>query len=317
MSSRFHARAALVGALLACLSAPVSAGQVRVNVASNLYSPANLSVTLGDHVVWVWTGGTHDVVSGNPNTGIGDGRFTSVTPTTGSTYSWKSNGALGSQDYFCSIHLPSMAGTLNLVATGGAAAADFRITEVLFNPTTGEDLVEIANLGATGDLSKYRLKINGLTVLSLQVAASGSGATTMSVPANGRVVLHLGASGTNTTTDLYFPAASLGNTDGTLALYVPNTRSTSLADATQIIDFVRWGSLATENMATAVSAGYWLDGAALTGVAPGRSIEFCGSPGQYGAQHWAEVATSSFGSNGACATPAIRTTWGRVKSLYR
>ncbi len=307
---------AILGLCLATALAPIAdARQVRVNVAANTFSPQNLTLNMGDHVVWIWTGGSHDVTSGSfTGNGSPDGRFASGATASSRTYSWLSTGATGNQNYYCEAHIAlGMTASLNLVNNGsGAAGADFRISEVLYNPVSGADQVEITNYGATGDFSKYRLKINGLAVLQLNVTSTP---TVMSVPAGGRVVIHLGVSGTNTATNLFFASASLANA-GSLALYVPNTQNTSLTDVTQIIDYVSWNG-GSENEATAVSAGLWATSATLPDVAQGHSLEFCGIAGQYGTTFWSEVATPNLGSNGNCSTPLVRSTWGRVKSLYR
>lgn len=316
-----HRRGALVfAALLAAAAASAAkAGQVRVNVSNFVFTPATASANLGDHVVWIWTGGAHTVTSGDPNVvadlAAGDGLFNSSPDglaASGATFSWKAT-VTGSRLYYCQPHAPGMTGTLELVASGAAGVADFRVTEVQFNAAGNLDLVEIANLGAAGDLGKYRLKASGFAVQALQVGAS----TDIVVPAGGRVVLHCNASGTNTATDLFLPALTNLPASGSIALYVPNSFTPQLTLASQMIDFVQWGAGGQENEATAQSAGFWAAGAAIQNVAAGHSIEFCGQPGEYGAAQWHEISTPNFGSNGNCATPGLRTTWGRLKSLYR
>jgi len=84
-----------------------------------------------------------------------------------------------------------------------------------------------------------------------------------------------------------------------------------------LLDFVQWGAGGQGNEATAQAAGFWAAGAAITDVAAGHSIEFCGQPGQYGAAQWHEISTPNFGGDGNCATPTFSTTWGRIKTLYR
>lgn len=309
-----------VAALVAALAFPhaLRAGQIRVNVSNYAFTPSSASANLGDHIVWVWTGGAHTVTSGDFNTDpilTGDGLFNS-SPTgfspVGATFSWKST-VTGSRPYYCQPHVPEMAATLNLVASGAAGIADFRLTEVQFNAAGNLDLIEIANLGAAGNLGKYRLKVAGFAVQTLQIGAS----TDIVVAGGGRVVLHCNTTGTNSATDLYLPAITNLPDQGSVALYVPNTIYTSLANADQMIDFVQWGAGGQENEATAQAAGFWAAGAAILNVASGHSIEFCGQPGQYGAAQWHEISTPNFGGDGNCATPTFGTTWGRIKSLYR
>ena len=305
-------RSAFALLLVAALCAPPSfAGQVRVNVSNFAFSPRAVNLNTGDHVVWIWTTGTHSVTSGDSASGSVSGVFNTtiaVGPT--STFSFQSS-TLQTIPYYCIPHRPDMAGRVIVQASGNTTASDFRITEVMF--AGGEDRVEIANLGASGDLAKYRLKIHGQSVALLQIGST----TNIASSAGSRIVVHFGTTGTNSTTDLFFPALSLPDASGSVALYVPNTVTPSLGLATQIIDFVQWGAAAQENEATANTAGYWALGSSINGVAPGHSIEFCGTPGQYGVGFWSEVATPNFGSNGGCSTPTVRSTWGRIKTLYR
>jgi plastocyanin len=305
---------------LAC-AATAWAGQVRVSVSNFMFSPSSVSANVGDHVVWIWTGGLHTVTSGDFNAVadplVGDGLFNSGGAPGGigsATFSWKVT-TTGSRPYYCFPHAPAMAGTLNLTASGTTGLSDFRITEVQFNVPGNLDLIEIANLGGAGNLGKYRLKISGVAVQTLQIGTS----TDLVVPAGGRVVLHLAASGTSTATDLFFPGIAGLPATGSVALYVPSTVSSqnALTRADMMLDFVQWGAGGQENEATAQAAGFWNSGAAVLNVADGHSIEFCGNPGEYGATKWFEISTPNFGSNGNCATPATTTTWGRLKALYR
>lgn len=308
---------------LLAFAAPAAAKQVRVNVSNFMFSPAATSANLGDHVVWIWTGGAHTVTSGDwsavGDIVAGDGLFNSSpdgSAPVGATFSWKAS-VTGTRPYYCQPHIPDMAGTLSLAASGVTGLSDFRITEVQFNVAGNLDLVEIANLGAAGNLGRYRLKVSGAAVQTLSKAGSGAAATDIVVPGGGRVVVRLNQSGTTTDTDVYLPAVAGLPATGSVALYVPNTVNTSLALADQMIDFVQWGAGGQENEATAQAAGLWSAGAAVLNVAAGHSIEFCGQPGQYGATQWHEISTPNFGADGNCATPAFSTTWGRIKTLFR
>lgn len=319
MPSRPFRMAAAALALLALAAPFASAKQVRINVTNFDFTPRYASMNLGDHAVWIWNNTPHTVTQG-------DTADVPVTPTPGTakfnsgdagisnaTYTWKAN-ASGLIQYYCIPHWPSMVGGLDVVASGAQGLSDFRITEVQYNVAGNADLIEITNLGATGDLGKYRLKISGATVQTLAIGAS----TNIAVPAGGRVVLHVGQSGTNTATDLFFNlAAGLPDAAGSVALYVPNTQSTALTNATQIIDYVAWGAAAQENEATAASALLWTAGTSVGAVASGSSIEFCGQSGQYGAARWYENPTPNFGGSDNCLTPVTPTTWGRIKTLYR
>lgn len=296
------------------LAGAASAKQIRVNVSNFAYSPTTVTINVGDHVVWVWTGGTHNVVSGDGVNIVPDGLFASGNVVAApAAFSWKSVSP-ASNGYYCEAHAPSMTGTVNVVASGATGLSDFRITEVQFNAAGNLDLIEIANLGASsGNLGRYRLAVAGFATQTLQVGSSPD----LVVPAAGHVVIHCNTTGTNTATNLFLPAITDLPASGSIGLYVPNTNQTSLALASQIIDYVQWGAGGQANEATAVSAGLWASNAAVTGVAAGHSIEFCGQPGQYGVAEWHEISTPTFGSDGNCATPTFSTTWGRIKTLHR
>jgi plastocyanin len=309
---RLTSLALVIATRLALAVTAASAGQVRVNLASLSFNPGTASANLGDRIVWIWTSGTHTVTSGDGNTGTPDGIFNSGNlGISSAAYSWKST-VSGSIPYYCIVHGALMLGTLD-IADSGTPVSDFRLAEVQFNAAGNLDQIEIVNLGAAGNLGKYRLKIAGVGVQTLQIGVS----TDIAVAGGGRIVLHFNASGTNTASDLFFPGIADLPPTGSAALYVPNTVNTALTLADQMIDFVQWGAGGQENQATAVTAGFWSAGAAITNVAAGHSIEFCGQPGQYGAGFWHEISPPNFGSYDNCTTPTFSTTWGRIKTLYR
>jgi plastocyanin len=307
-------RAAAAALALGLAASVAHAGQVRINATGgNAFSPANVSLNQGDHVVWVWVGGSHTVTSGTDGSGTGDGLFDSHTSSFGSTnarFTWKST-VTGTRDYYCEPHFPFMAGVLN-IAGSGVAVSDFRISEIQYDAAGSLDLIEIRNAGgAAGNLGRYRLAITGQATTELPV-------NDVAVPANGHAVIHLNTTGTNTNTDVFLPTVSGLPTTGSIALYAPNTQNVSLADPSQIIDYVQWAAGGQANESTAGSASLWVAGEFVPAVGDAaHSLEFCGTAGQRGASFWAEVAVPNFGTNDMCATPAIPTTWGRIKAIYR
>ena len=311
-------RVAFAALVTLALAASAHAGQIRVNATGGFsFAPVNISVNVGDQVVWVGTGSSHSVTSGDANTGTPNGHFSFGSGlgglTTGKSCAWKAT-TVRSEPYYCIPHLPSMIGNVDVVASG-ASVSDFRLVQVLFNGAAGTNAIELVNLGAAGDLGLYRLKIAGVAPkLTLDIGASH----TLTVPGNGHVVIHFGSTGTNSTADLFYPAVTLPAT-GSATLYVPSTfgSDTLLTSTNTIIDYVAWGAGGQENEATAVSASLWTTGTAVTNVAAGHSIQFCGNPGQYGIAQWSEIGVPAFPSSGACVTPTMRTTWGRIKTLYR
>lgn len=309
--------------LLPLLAAPVLAKQVRVNVSNYAFSPATVSAGVGDHVVWIWTGGFHTVTSGDwsavSDLQAGDGLFNS-SPDGGTppnaTFSWKVT-TTGTRPYYCQPHIPDMAGSLDLVASGATGLADFRITEVEYGAAGNLDRIEITNAGDTGNLGMYRLSVAGGAAQDLKSSGSGAAATDLVVPPGGHLVVHVNAAGTNSSTDVYLPGITDLPATGSVALYVPNTFDASLASADQLVDYVQWGAGGQGNEATAVAAGLWSAGTFAPAVASGSSIEFCGQPGQYGATSWYVNPTPNFGASDNCIVPTHASTWGRIKSLYR
>jgi len=315
---RHHRTAPYAAALAFFVTQPVLAGEVRVNLSGMSFTPSAVTVNQGDHIVWVWQGGTHSVTSGTDGSSTGDGIFNSGTVPTGtaganSAFSWKFD-QLGTTPYYCVVHFPDMAGTITVQAGTSVSVADFRITEVLYNAAGNLDKIEIQNMGkVTGDLGRYRIAITG-DIEAVPLAS-------VSVPSNALVTIHVGVSGTNSSTDLFVPLLTpLPDLNGSVALYTPSTITgqDALTDASAIIDYVEYGSGGQDNESTAVTAGLWTAGEFVPTVGQqGRSIEFCGNRADHGATHWAETSPPNFGTDGNCLTPAIPSTWGRIKTLYR
>jgi plastocyanin len=291
------------------------AGQVRIRVSdvvgANKFVPSAISLNRGDQVVWQWVNGEHSVTSGSnclPTSNFDSGTWITDLAA-GTMFSWKSD-VTGPLAYMCLPHCDmNMVATLSIAASG-VQVSDLRITEVQYNPPTGEDLIEIANLGgAAGDLGRCRF-----------VASSDTATVPLdsyAIAANARVRVHVHTSGTQTATDLFLPTLQDLPDSASLALYAPNTVNTNLADVSQIIDFVEWGKGGQGQEATAVNATFWNSGAFLPTVPPGHSIEFCGATGQYGFARWSEITTPNFGSNGGCSTPTRRVSWAQLKLIYR
>jgi hypothetical protein len=282
-----------------------------------MFTPRTVNLNPGDHVTWIWMGGTHTVTQGDSSitsiTGFNTGNRASSAGSNTSAFSFRFPSA-GTTLYYCMPHAPTMAGRVIVNSTVGLAKADFRITEVLYNGVAADDRVEITNLGsAAGDLGRYRVVVNGV--------ATAIAPNSVPVAAGGSIVVHCVA-GTNTATDLFLSGlGDLPDSTGTLALYAPNTVNTVLTDATQMLDFAKWGVTANALEAVATGNGYWSATAVPTVGAPGRAMAFCGTTGQYGPSQWAEVSVPTFGTFGTgsqnCTTPARPSTWGRVKALYR
>jgi plastocyanin len=298
----------ILAGLFTCVVA-ADAGQVRINVGSNLFDDNNVSVKVGDQVVWVWVASGHSVTQGTPCV-VSNPLFDSGVQDMGSTFSWKADQA-GSIQYFCIPHCGTgMTGVISVVSPSAQTlASDFRITEVRTTAAHTADFVEISNLGnGFGNLGRYRISVGGNTVdIPL---------TNVDVPINGRVVVHFGVAGANTLTDIYFPDVTVPAT-GSAALYVPNTANASLADPDMLVDFVQWGAAGQANQATAVAAGFWGNNDALGATHEGHSYEFCGEKEDRGAPFWLAISVPNPGGYGDCSTPTIVQTWGGIKAIYR
>ncbi len=332
MSRTIRHGGAVVGLVLVLLAAIAGgyaqAGQVRINVSSNFFSPAIVNLNEGDHAVWIWTGGVHTVSSGDPSTGIPDRIFDSTNGTdfalSGLRYSWKST-QTGNIPYFCIPHAPSMAGSVvvhPLTAPTPIAVADFRLTEVQFNIAGGQDLIEITNHGlAPGNLGRFRIA----TTVGTPTELPGPTATPndILVPANSRVVIRLNATGINSNTEIFIPSFAPGtglpDVNGSLALYVPANQPFQSASSNQslIIDFVQWGAGGQANEMTADLAGFWTSGTSINGAAAGHSIEYCPNATlDHGVNRWAEISPN-IGSASDCSTPVLSQSWGHLKVIYR
>lgn len=323
-------RTAIASLLVAALAAATShAGEVRVNVGQggSVFNPYVVNINQGDHVVWVWIAGTHNVVNwslptDSLNTNVDGSIFDSDPPNhfgqnNTTRFSWKSD-RIGTVPFVCAVHIPDMTGRIviaPLTTPPTNPVADFRLTEVQFNVPGGQDLIEIANLGAAaGDLRSYRI---ATSASGLGVSIVG---TDFPVASGARVTIHTGIAGANTATDIFAPAiGNLGDATGSVALYVPASLSSqnALTNANLMIDFVQWGAGGQANETTAGLAGFWAQNTSINNVAAGHSIEYCASATlAHGANHWAEISPPNFGSNSDCTTPVLSDTWGRVKIIY-
>ena len=150
------------------------------------------------------------------------------------------------------------------------AQANPVLNEILYDPTgenSGNQLIEIKNIGdATADISGW-----WFCTLALQYTQLPSGVT---IPAGGIIVIHVGGSGTNTSTDIFLSSmSSLSTSASDLSFYVNN----SFTSSSSIRDFVQWGSGGKGRESVAVSAGIWTAGTFVPDVADGHSIEYDGS----------------------------------------
>ena len=102
--------------LLLLFASPAIAGTQNITNSGFTFSPANVTISVGDTVCWNWTSGIHTVTNGNgsadPNVGVlFDATWDSANP----TFSYTFNTA-GSFPYFCRTHeFLGMSGTITVL----------------------------------------------------------------------------------------------------------------------------------------------------------------------------------------------------------
>ena len=299
-------------ATLVALAQGASAGQVFVSVGSpphRFTQPQTGVHSQGDFVIWTWVSNQHTVTSGALGGIAGNGIFNSDPAggahDAGAVFAWKTDRD-GVISYYCRQDFVaySMKGSL-IVPSANPLIADFRITEVRFDGL-GSNFVEISNLGgADGDLLAFRLSINGAAPVT-------PWNTSTPLPAGGSIVVNDPAGLTN---------------QGSIALDAPylagSMPGTGLAtDATMMVDYVEWGASAGQPLEdTAVLVVFpspiWFAGDVAPQAGARHSIVFCGGPGDHGGAAWNESLTPTPSLANDCLNPALRPTWGRLKTLYR
>jgi plastocyanin len=81
--------------------APTDSAAAEIQITSNQFSPAQVTIKVNDVVRWNWAGGTHNVVSGSNCSR--DGNFASGAPVSGGSFEQKFDKA-GTYPYFCELH---------------------------------------------------------------------------------------------------------------------------------------------------------------------------------------------------------------------
>ncbi|MCX6268475.1 MAG: T9SS type A sorting domain-containing protein [Bacteroidetes bacterium] len=97
------------------LSATSYAVKHVVTVGNFFFSPASLSVNVGDTIRWVWSAGTHTTTSTPGAIPSGAASWNSIISSSVTSFEYKVTVA-GSYAYVCTPHAPGMAGSFNAVA---------------------------------------------------------------------------------------------------------------------------------------------------------------------------------------------------------
>jgi len=154
-------------------------------------------------------------------------------------------------------------GILCEVSYGGVV-----INEVYYDPPgtdTGQEWIELYNSGIEAvELTGYDLDPSDAPYYTFPE---------FTLSAGDYVVVHINATGTDTSTDLYDGGSTnMSNTQGVIALFSSTTHS-----ADTIVDYVEYGAGGQANESKAVSAGIWTEGDYVPDVDEGHSLEYKGS----------------------------------------
>ena len=145
---------AVLAALLAGLGLavlPAEAADQSVSVSSDVFSPASVTVNVGDTVTWTNTGGRHNVH-------FEDGF---VDPDPASTSTWTAQrtfDTVGTFDYYCDVHRDEgMAGTVTVLAAGTIAPPPGAPPPPGGGPAPGPDRTKPAVTGFTIKSKRFRV----------------------------------------------------------------------------------------------------------------------------------------------------------------
>ena len=161
-----------------------------------------------------------------------------------------------------------------------------KINEVVYNPLTGGDMIELKNFGSSAvDVTNWWFcALGSYTRISSMTEING---LDKNIPAGDIIALS---------------GRTLGNTSD-LGLYndgVQNGVDSEFVQPSLMEDFVQWGAggLTRENVA--VSKGIWTGGDFVATVAQGHSIEYDGDGNDV--SDWADAATPTIGAENSNVT---------------
>ncbi len=159
-----------------------------------------------------------------------------------------------------------------------------KINEVVYNPSTGGEMIELKNFGSTSvNVSTWYLCTLALQYDQIQNLTPVIGST--NIPPGGFLVLSGKTLSNSADLGLYNDIS--GNT-GNFALQ------------SFMEDFVQWGSAGHGRESVADGKGIWTAGTFVTGVAQGSSIEYDGDGNA--ASDWAEATTPTLGDENSNVT---------------
>lgn len=201
-----------------------------------------------------------------------------------------------------------LAGVALLLASEALAQAKQVIfSEILIKRSGGnaDQIVELRNTGSTG------INIGGW-IFCHQFDYSSVLPTGTTIPAGGFLRVHFNASGSNSTTDVYFPGDVLGETSD-LALYI----NANFGSPASMHAFIQYGGVPSDGrQSVAAGASLWTNNSFVALPATENSVELCGvDPTQVGS--WTPTGSPTLGASNGCGVGTEQTSWSAVKSIFR
>lgn len=165
------------------------------------------------------------------------------------------------------------------------------ISEVIYDPGSGDQLIEILNTSASAvDLGSYWLCVQLMywNFPSTMLAAGG------------RITVHWDATGTDTASELFTGTSlpTLAETES-IGLYSTNNFGSSNA----IEDYLQWGAGGEDRESVANSAGIWTAGQFIdvSSLNSGESLSFTGlDTDDNGPANWCRTNPTFGSANGSC-----------------
>jgi plastocyanin len=102
-----------------------AANKFTITVANFQFTPSNLNVSVGDTIEWVWQNGTHTTTSTSVPSGASN--WDAPMSTTSRSFKYIISAA-GIYNYWCTIHAPAMAGTINASSVLPVSLSNFSVT---------------------------------------------------------------------------------------------------------------------------------------------------------------------------------------------
>ena len=168
--SKLLSRIAVIAMALTAVSSQLFAADYTVTMDNFSFTPATLSIGVGDTVTWTNTSGTHTTTSGSPP-GTADGLWNSGTLTSPSSFKLTfANFPAKSYPYFCTFHAGApfnMFGTINVTnQTYVVMVADFSFTPAALTINQGDTVIWTNVAGShtttSGTVSGGTLQPDGL-----------------------------------------------------------------------------------------------------------------------------------------------------------